>query len=106
LPASSDVVRHYLNSRDFNGAKDAFHVVVPSLPGFAFSAKPKETGWNLARIAKAWVCSCSGSARAVGRTGENGDEATNFLGDGNAYFRQQSTRPQTIGYALADSPAG
>ena len=29
-----------------------------------------------------------------------------FLGEGNGYFRQQSTRPQTVGYGLADSPAG
>ena len=29
-----------------------------------------------------------------------------FLNDGNGYFKEQSTRPQTIGYALADSPSG
>jgi len=34
------------------------------------------------------------------------DGAKRFLGDGNGYFRQQATRPQTIGYALSDSPAG
>jgi hypothetical protein len=32
------------------------------------------------------------------------DGAKLFLGDGNGYFRQQATRPQTIGYALSDSP--
>jgi len=31
------------------GAEDAFHVVVPSLPGFAFSDKPVETGWDVNR---------------------------------------------------------
>src|SRR6185436_8133500 len=36
-------------------ADDAFHVVVPSLPGFGFSDKPKERGWNAERTAKAWA---------------------------------------------------
>src|SRR5260370_29987802 len=36
-------------------AEDAFHVVVPSLPGFAFSDKPVETGWDVNRIARAWA---------------------------------------------------
>src|ERR1700712_2313882 len=34
---------------------DAFHVVIPSLPGHGFSAKPTATGWDPARIARAWV---------------------------------------------------
>ncbi|WP_066942463.1 epoxide hydrolase family protein [Microtetraspora fusca] len=33
----------------------AFHVVVPSLPGFGFSAPPRETGWNAARVARIWA---------------------------------------------------
>jgi len=36
-------------------AQDAFHVVAPSLPGFGFSDKPAERGWNSARIASAWA---------------------------------------------------
>ncbi len=36
-------------------ARDAFHVVCPSLPGFGFSDKPTETGWNVDRIARAWM---------------------------------------------------
>jgi hypothetical protein len=36
-------------------AEDAFHVVTPSLPGFAFSGKPAERGWNAERIARAWA---------------------------------------------------
>jgi pimeloyl-ACP methyl ester carboxylesterase len=36
-------------------ARDAFHVVVPSLPGFGFSDKPKEPGWNAERTARAWA---------------------------------------------------
>ena len=36
-------------------ASDAFHVVIPSLPGHGFSSKPTTTGWDPARIARAWV---------------------------------------------------
>jgi pimeloyl-ACP methyl ester carboxylesterase len=36
-------------------ASDAFHLVVPSLPGYGFSAKPTTTGWGLERTARAWV---------------------------------------------------
>ena len=36
-------------------AEDAFHVIAPSLPGFAFSDKPATRGWNAERIAKAWA---------------------------------------------------
>jgi pimeloyl-ACP methyl ester carboxylesterase len=36
-------------------ASDAFDVVIPSIPGFGFSGKPKETGWGPERIAKAWA---------------------------------------------------
>ena len=36
-------------------AADAFHVVIPSLPGYGFSGKPTSPGWNPARIARAWV---------------------------------------------------
>ncbi|MFL5925540.1 MAG: epoxide hydrolase family protein [Gaiellaceae bacterium] len=36
-------------------AADAFHLVIPSLPGYGFSGKPRETGWDPIRIARAWV---------------------------------------------------
>jgi pimeloyl-ACP methyl ester carboxylesterase len=36
-------------------ASDAFHLVIPSLPGYGFSRKPTTTGWDPARIARAWV---------------------------------------------------
>lgn len=36
-------------------AEDAFHVIVPSLPGFGFSDKPTEEGWNVVRIAQTWA---------------------------------------------------
>jgi pimeloyl-ACP methyl ester carboxylesterase len=36
-------------------ASDAFHVVIPSMPGFGYSGKPTTIGWNIVRIARAWV---------------------------------------------------
>jgi pimeloyl-ACP methyl ester carboxylesterase len=36
-------------------ATDAFHLVIPALPGYAFSGKPKETGWGIERTARAWA---------------------------------------------------
>ena len=36
-------------------AKDAFHLVIPSMPGYGFSGKPTETGWDTIRIARAWI---------------------------------------------------
>jgi pimeloyl-ACP methyl ester carboxylesterase len=36
-------------------ASDAFHLVIPSLPGYGFSAKPTTTGWDPTRIARAWI---------------------------------------------------
>ncbi len=131
-------------------ADDAFHVVVPSLPGFAFSDKPSKTGWDVERIAKAWVTLMQrlGYGRWVAQGGDWGSGVTHalarlrppgliaahvnwpfvfpsklpenptpaekraferaawFLGEQSGYFREQATRPQTIGYALADSAAG
>ena len=36
-------------------AQDAFHLVIPSMPGYGFSGKPTDTGWDPARMARAWV---------------------------------------------------
>lgn len=36
-------------------AEDAFHLVIPSLPGYGFSAKPARAGWGVERIARAWA---------------------------------------------------
>lgn len=36
-------------------ARDAFHLVIPSMPGFGFSDQPDETGWGISRIADAWI---------------------------------------------------
>ena len=53
-------------------ARDAFHVIAPSLPGFGISASTHETGWTPKRIAKAWV----GLMRRIGyeRYGAQGGE--------------------------------
>jgi len=132
-------------------AQDAFHVVAPSLPGFAFSGKPAESGWNANRIARAWaeLMARLGYGRYVAQGGDWGSVVTTemarqqpaglagvhlnmpfvipdpipadglsaeeqraldryrrFLTDGFGYFHLQATRPQTIGYALTDSPVG
>src|SRR5215207_3336350 len=36
-------------------AEDAFHLVLPSLPGYGFSGEPAELGWNVGRVAQAWA---------------------------------------------------
>jgi epoxide hydrolase len=132
-------------------AEDAFHVIAPSLPGFAFSDKPATRGWNAERIAKAWaelvrrlgythyvaqggdwgavVTTRLAQQHPVGlagihtnfpqvfpdplpTTGLSADEQRavdgmkRFQTDGFGYFQMQATRPQTVGYALADSPVG
>jgi pimeloyl-ACP methyl ester carboxylesterase len=131
-------------------ASEAFHVVIPSLPGYGFSGKPREKGWTVKRIAKAWhvLMRRLGYDRYVAQGGDWGAVITTAMGierpDGLAaihlnlplvrprepgmnlsesearmleqlkfyarwdsgYASQQSTRPQTLGYALADSPAG
>nr|WP_202801661.1 epoxide hydrolase family protein [Herbaspirillum sp. CF444] len=131
-------------------AEDAFHVVVPSLPGFGFSDKPAADGWNLIRIANAWVALMkrlgydrwvaqggdwgAGVTHALARMRPEGliaahvnwqfvfpsklpeqptpaerhamDRAAWFLSEQSGYFREQGTRPQTVGYGLADSPTG
>jgi pimeloyl-ACP methyl ester carboxylesterase len=130
-------------------ADDSFHVVLPSLPGYGFSAAPMELGWNVGRIAMAWaeLMGRLGYTRYVAQGGDVGASVTDQMGRqapegllgihtnllvttlGNAptpentdeeraaraaintfrqtgygYFLEQATRPQTIGYALLDSP--
>jgi pimeloyl-ACP methyl ester carboxylesterase len=132
-------------------AQDAFHVVLPSLPGYGFSTEPTEVGWDLGRTARAWaeLMRRLGYTRFVAQGGDVGAGVTDAMGrqapeglvgihtnllvpalndpaalpseteqertaqaaiktfqtSGNGYFVEQSTRPQTIGYALQDSPA-
>lgn len=131
-------------------AGDSFDVVIPSLPGFGFSGKPRETGWNAERIAAAWVelMHRLGYTRWVAHGGDWGSVVTTTLGamqpagllgihlntpyafpattpedlspeeqhalDTLALYsgplggsnHLQGTKPETPGFALADSPAG
>ncbi|MEX2253893.1 MAG: epoxide hydrolase family protein [Acidimicrobiia bacterium] len=129
-------------------AADAFHVVVPSLPGYAFSGPTTERGWHPGRVARAWaqLMAALGYERYVAQGGDWGSFVTTQLAvadpehcigihvnmappipmteditaeereclDGmtaynehdSGYFKEQSTKPQTIGYALDDSPVG
>jgi pimeloyl-ACP methyl ester carboxylesterase len=131
-------------------AEDAFDLVLPSLPGYGFSAEPKEVGWESGRTARAWaeLMSRLGYTRYVAQGGDVGALVTDLMGrqaveglagyhlnlltavlaigdqlpkeseqeraaaealatfrqDGFGYFLEMATRPQTIGYALLDSP--
>ncbi len=60
------------------GAADAFHLVIPSLPGHGFSAKPTETGWDPVRVARAWVelMKRLGYERYVAQGGDWGNAVT------------------------------
>ena len=62
-------------------AEDAFHVVVPSLPGFGFSDKPAERGWGLPRIARAWAVLMRrlGYATYVAQGGDWGAGVTTWM---------------------------
>jgi pimeloyl-ACP methyl ester carboxylesterase len=62
-------------------AADAFHLVIPSLPGYGFSGKPTEPGWNPARIAKAWATLVQrlGYKQYVAQGGDWGNAVTEFM---------------------------
>ena len=129
-------------------AEDAFHLVLPSIPGYGFSAEPTEIGWYAGRVAQAWaeLMRRLGYTRYVAQGGDQGASVTDAMGrqapegligihtnllvtalagpepaeteeeraaaaalaefrqSGFGYFLEQATRPQTIGYALLDSP--
>jgi pimeloyl-ACP methyl ester carboxylesterase len=130
--------------------EDAFHLVLPSLPGYGFSPEPTELGWDAARTGRAWaeLMRRLGYDRYVAQGGDVGALVTDLMGrqavdglvgyhlnlltavlaigdrlpreseeeraaaaavatfrqDGFGYFLEMATRPQTIGYALLDSP--
>src|SRR5919107_397500 len=95
--------------------EDAFHLVLPSLPGYGFSSEPAELGWDASRTARAWaeLMHRLGYTRYVAQGGDVGALVTDLMGaeavatfkeDGFGYFLEMATRPQTIGYALLDSP--
>jgi len=131
-------------------ADDAFHLVLPSVPGYGFSGEPAELGWGPARTGQAWaqLMPRLGYTRYVAQGGDVGAYITDVMGrlapagllaihtnllvttaaapgpvetdeehaaaeqtktfrtTGFGYFLEQATRPQTIGYALLDSPIG
>ena len=131
-------------------AEDSFDVVLPSLPGFGFSGKPAETGWNVSRTASAWaelmkrlgythwaaqggdwggvVTTALGAMRPAGVLGIHlntqyvfparipdalspeerhaVETAALYGGDLGGSSHLQGTKPETVGIALADSPAG
>jgi pimeloyl-ACP methyl ester carboxylesterase len=143
-----DVIEALTNPPD---PRDAFHVVIPSLPGFGFSDKPSTNGWGVERIAVAWaqLMDRLGYDRYGAQGGDWGSMITSALGTGmpdavaaihvtmpiaqrpedgevkqltkaeekaladrrvfqthgTGYSAVQSTRPQTLGYGLLDSPA-
>ncbi|MEU3165219.1 epoxide hydrolase family protein [Streptosporangium sp. NPDC006930] len=61
---------------------DAFHVVAPSIPGFAFSGPTRETGWDLHRVARAWaeLMSRLGYERYGAQGGDSGSVVSPELG--------------------------
>jgi len=138
-------------TRHGGNANDAFHVVCPSLPGYAFSDKPRTTGWNVERIGRAWsvLMPRLGYSKYIAQGGDWGAIVTTAIGLNDTknclgihlnmpivtpdpetmaslteleksalagmqyyqdwdsgYSKQQGTRPQTLGYGLADSPSG
>ena len=59
-------------------ASDAFHLVIPSMPGYGFSAKPTTIGWDPVRIARAWIVLMQrlGYTQYVAQGGDWGDAVT------------------------------
>ncbi len=62
-------------------ASDAFHLVIPSLPGYGFSGKPTTTGWGPDRIARAWVVLMKrlGYKQFLSQGGDWGGAITNVM---------------------------
>ena len=63
-------------------AADAFHVVIPSMPGYGFSGKPTETGWGAERIARAWdvLMKRLGYTSYVAQGGDWGSVVVDYMG--------------------------
>jgi pimeloyl-ACP methyl ester carboxylesterase len=63
-------------------AEDAFHLVIPSMPGYAYSEKPATTGWDPVHIARAWIALMKrlGYTRYVAQGGDWGAQITDVMG--------------------------
>ena len=96
---------------------DAFHLVIPSLPGHGFSGKPTETGWDPIRIARAWVVLMDrlGYTKYVAQGGDWGNAVTEQLallkpaGLLGIHTNMPATVPADVSKALATGgpkPAG
>src|SRR5262249_10081845 len=99
------------------GASDAFHLVIPSLPGYGFSAKPTAPGWNPPRIAKAWATLMQrlGDANYVAQGGAWGNAVSETMavqqppGLLGIHTNMAATVPADVSRALAvggSAPAG
>jgi pimeloyl-ACP methyl ester carboxylesterase len=76
------VIDRLTNPTAYGGrAEDAFDVVIPSIPGYGFSARPAETGWNTDRVARAWntLMTRLGYDRYVAQGGDVGAKVTEGL---------------------------
>jgi pimeloyl-ACP methyl ester carboxylesterase len=90
-------------------AADAFHIVIPSLPGYGFSGKPTTTGWDPIRVARAWAVLMQrlGYTRYVAQGGDWGNAVTEQMalqtpaGLVGIHTNMPATVPDDIAKALA-----
>jgi pimeloyl-ACP methyl ester carboxylesterase len=89
-------------------ASDAFHLVIPSLPGYGFSGKPNTTGWGPDRIARAWAALMKrlGYTQFVSQGGDWGGNITNVMAEQappellGTHVNFPETIPPKVGKAL------